>query len=567
MGNSNHLEMLAMITLSMLPCITWRGMWSLACYCLERVTRQFGYDQDIPYAPSSDKTDRNKAMEDNGQWVLVCPPIPGMAEEEFDQAGTVGEEFGQEAAGGVRATANKPSKAKVPTPSKAKTAKDKDTSRDNESDESSWGNPNPKVIEQIKRLRPIRGGRCLGEKYYDSSASFQLAASNEGIGSIPIPSDNKVPSKTEEAKWVEALAVNMEEALMNLEVRRKILASKIAKPPLPDDILNVDWSYLTSFKAESAKKAKANDVRHKSLLREARNNEDSARGDGVEGAEKGKAKATIGVSKEKGNKVTEVTSSDSSESSNHKSNNNDASFENGNGKMDTGMPTMSSVKKMAGPGETKHGGQQSATPAKSSKIDDLAMRLLKSLDEMNEDRDVSLAWFGLVPLGGLQVVGRFTMPAMLEPWACHMLDIFTNLTMRSKAKKVVVDDAFSILCATMQHMEVTPFAKNGWKISSISVEMPLTMLRVLTSKSTPLALIYQIWQRDILERPSLARPKVTWPRAWMAESGCKQRILQRCKSLWSSQENLLSNWKKGWYQPRLTWDRSIKKRNVWIPTM
>lgn len=43
-----HLEMLVMITPSMLLCIiTWQGTCDLECYCLERVAGQFGYDQDI----------------------------------------------------------------------------------------------------------------------------------------------------------------------------------------------------------------------------------------------------------------------------------------------------------------------------------------------------------------------------------------------------------------------------------------------------------------------------------------------------------------------------------------
>ncbi|GKV15405.1 hypothetical protein SLEP1_g26198 [Rubroshorea leprosula] len=62
MGNSSHLEMLAMITPSMLPCTTWQKMWSLECYCLKRVARQFGYDKDVALTPSSDKTDWNRAM-------------------------------------------------------------------------------------------------------------------------------------------------------------------------------------------------------------------------------------------------------------------------------------------------------------------------------------------------------------------------------------------------------------------------------------------------------------------------------------------------------------------------
>ncbi|GKU89661.1 hypothetical protein SLEP1_g3774 [Rubroshorea leprosula] len=129
------------------------------------------------------------------------------------------------------------------------------------------------------------------------------------------------------------------------------------------------------------------------------------------------------------------------------------------GKMDTSMLTMSSAKKMAGPGETKHGGQQSAALAKLSEVDNSTMRLLKSLDKMNEGKDVSLAQFGLLPLGGSRAVGRFIVPTMLEPWVRHLLDIFPNLTTRSKAQKVVIEDAFLILCVIMRHMEVTTFVE------------------------------------------------------------------------------------------------------------
>ncbi|GKV46433.1 hypothetical protein SLEP1_g53417 [Rubroshorea leprosula] len=255
--------------------------------------------------------------------------------------------------------ANKQNKAKAPTPSKAKTTKEKDTSRDNE------------------------------------------IASSEGFGPIPIPGDNKVPSKAKEAKQVEALVVNMEEALANLVVRRKILASKMGEPLLLDDILNVvdsiiDWSDPTSFIVESTKKAKANETSGgvkvsygmpstTKKLETAKTQPEvtilkphpiselppfsagdfelvpggfilvrktSATSDG-KGVEKGEAKATTNVGKEKGKKVTEA-------------------------------------KKVVGPGEAKHSGQPFAAPVQSSEINGLAMRLLKNLDEMNEDRDVSL---------------------------------------------------------------------------------------------------------------------------------------------------------------------------------
>ncbi|GLU06586.1 hypothetical protein SLE2022_236080 [Rubroshorea leprosula] len=87
------------------------------------------------------------------------------------------------------------------------------------------------------------------------------------------------------------------------------------------------------------------------------------------------------------------------------------------------------------------------------------MTLLMNLEEMNEDKDMSLARFGLVPMGSLQVVARFVVPAMLEAWAPHLLDIFPNPMMHSKAKKVVVEHTFSNLCAAMRHMEVTLFSE------------------------------------------------------------------------------------------------------------
>ncbi|GKV40198.1 hypothetical protein SLEP1_g47867 [Rubroshorea leprosula] len=124
--------------------------------------------------------------------------------------------------------ANKKSKTKAPTPSKVRITKEKETSNVSDSDESSWGDLDLKVIERIKKLRPICGGKHLGKMYYDLSTSFQLVASNKGLGPIPIPSDGKVLSKSEEAKRVEALAVNMEEALVNPQVRRRILTNKIS---------------------------------------------------------------------------------------------------------------------------------------------------------------------------------------------------------------------------------------------------------------------------------------------------------------------------------------------------
>ncbi|GKU96144.1 hypothetical protein SLEP1_g9415 [Rubroshorea leprosula] len=512
-----------------------RRTWSLECYYLEKVARQFGYDQDVPHVSSSDKTDWNKAMQPYIDEVTTTMWSEGAATLRFfsiaimstrlspmlEYWGTLLKKFeafiqslsevveydptsldwrimdsgypsilpfvawqkrsitrlvplvknlerADEAAPPKRSIlgkrksvthppksracrtstlpTSKQSKAKASTPFKAKTAKEKDTSHDSKSNESSWGDPNPVVIDQIKRLRLVHGGGCLGEKYYDSSASFQSPASSKGFGLIHIPSDDKVLSKSEEAKRVEALAMNMEEALANLEVRWKILASEIGEPPLPDNILNVvdfiiNWSDPAAFTVESAKKAKASKVPPQkptttrggvkvsygtpSMTKkpETAKTQPESRpiselplfkvGDfelvlggfipmrktgaaiNEKGVEKGEAKVAIGVSKEKGKKVTKHTNHELS-------------------------------KKVTDLGEAEHSSQSSTALAKLGRIDDSIMRLLKNLDEMNEYRDVSLAQFGLVPLG---------------------------------VKKVVVKDAFSILCATMRHIEVTPFVE------------------------------------------------------------------------------------------------------------
>ncbi|GKU93207.1 hypothetical protein SLEP1_g6816 [Rubroshorea leprosula] len=280
-----------------------------------------------------------------------------VVEEEYDHAVVASEELEYEVVSDVGVTASKQRKAKVPIPSKVKTIKEKETSKDNDNDESSWGDLNPESV-----------------------------TSNEGFDFIRILGDDKVLSKFEEAKRVEALVVNMEEALANLQVCRKILANEIS-------------------------------------------------------VEKGKAKAVVGVSREKGKKVTEVISSNSNESNNDRSSFDDALSKSENGseqrgkdvgfqgsidinraaleefesdmgdatkksisnksKVDVGTPAMSSTKKAANPDEIEHYGQPSSTTAKSGEIEDSTMRLLKNLDEMNKDRDVSLARFGLVPMGGL----------------------------------------------------------------------------------------------------------------------------------------------------------------------
>ncbi|GKV10876.1 hypothetical protein SLEP1_g22184 [Rubroshorea leprosula] len=323
--------------------------------------------------------------EDNGQWVPVCPPILGMVEEEYDHVAATGEELGS---------------------------------------------------------RPVHNDKRLGVKYDDSSL---IPISGDGFGPIPILGDDKVLSKSKEAKRVEALAVNMEKALANPEVRQKILANEISKPPLPDDILSVvdsiiDWSDPTSFTAELLKKAKASEAppqkpttvfkkarpRLQSVLVEKRGRR-SLRGKdkGFQGNINTNRAAPKEFKSDVGNAVKKSISNKS--------------------KVDVGTPAISLAKKATNPREVEHNGQPSSTPAKSGEIDDLALRLLKNLDEMNEDKDVSLARFGLVPMGGSRAVGMFAMPTMLESWACYLLDIFPNLMTRKKAKWWdAIDDAKSI---------------------------------------------------------------------------------------------------------------------------
>ncbi|GKV11377.1 hypothetical protein SLEP1_g22641 [Rubroshorea leprosula] len=55
-GNLGHLKMLTVIMPSMLPCITWQGLWGLESYCPKRVAWKFSYDQDIPSPSFSNKS-------------------------------------------------------------------------------------------------------------------------------------------------------------------------------------------------------------------------------------------------------------------------------------------------------------------------------------------------------------------------------------------------------------------------------------------------------------------------------------------------------------------------------
>ncbi|GKV07204.1 hypothetical protein SLEP1_g19002 [Rubroshorea leprosula] len=432
MGNSSHLEMLAVITPSMLPCITWRGTEGAATLKFLSVARMSIMSPlMLEYWDALLKKFAAfiQSLQEVVEYGSTSRDCERLFTHNYDQAGVVGEEFGQQVAGGIgvvegaeeaappkrsvlgkrksvahppksrarrtsSSLASKPNKAKVSTPSKAKIARDKDTSCDSGSNESSWGDPDPEVIEWIKRLRPVHGER-------------RLAESTEAKASEVPPHKPTTPRPISELPPFRA--GDFELVPKGFIPARKTSATSSEKVMLSFTLLSV---------------------------------------------EKGEVKAAIGVSKEKGKKVTEVISSNPSESSSCKSSRNDASFKNGNGskqrgkvvgfqgsiymnratleefksdagdatkkfvsnkgKMDIGVLTMSSTKKMVSLGETEHGDQQSAAPAKLGEIDDLVMRLLNSLDEMNEDRDVSLARFGLVPLGGSRAVDSFAVLTLLE---------------------------------------------------------------------------------------------------------------------------------------------------------
>lgn len=157
-----------------------------------------------------------------------------------------------------------------------------------------------------------------------------------------------------------------------------------------------------------------------------------------------KAKATIFTGRRRG-KVVEEISFNSSDSNRDRSNDNDASFEgdkdskqgdkneglHGNinknkatpeefessvgdvakrstsnkGKLSVDKPSLGTIKKIAIPNEVGHDSRPPSCPAESHKADDFVMRLLESLNEMNEDRDILLAKFDLVLTGSPWVVG------------------------------------------------------------------------------------------------------------------------------------------------------------------
>ncbi|GKV11551.1 hypothetical protein SLEP1_g22799 [Rubroshorea leprosula] len=339
----------------MLPRLTWRGTWSLECYCLERVVRQFNYDQDIPPTPFSNKTNWNKAMQpyideattamwsggkttDNG-CPFVCP-FMAWRRKNMAKAGLLVKNLGRKQLAMLELKVLK----SVPY----------------------FGTF--LMALQVKLVKLLLQRNQLWARGKVLFIHPKSTAFNEGLGPIPIHGDDKVLSKFEKAKRVEPLAVNMEEALANLEVHQRIMDSEIvvlypsqlSRVKKAKGKRGVKVSYGTP---KMAKKLEIAGTQLKAMIL------------------KGKVKAVVGASEEKGKVVIEEISFDSSDSSNDKLSDKDVS----KSKVNADKPSMSSMKKVASLNEVEHNDEPSSAPTKSGKDDDFIVRLLKNLEEMNED--------------------------------------------------------------------------------------------------------------------------------------------------------------------------------------
>ncbi|GKV41976.1 hypothetical protein SLEP1_g49439 [Rubroshorea leprosula] len=467
-------------------------------------------------------------------WAPICQPVPGMTEEVYGQIGAVGEELGQKATGGVRAgekvgeavpskrstlgkrknvahpfksracmtftsPTSKQGKANVPTPSKARVTKAKETNNDNNSDESSWGNPDPEVgillglsfvclfvIVDLTEDPLTYGLMFVSLLSWSTSLRAQVKAIVARGGSH----DSHGHGRGHGREHKRDMERSRGRPCMGSPSRHAGARMSGQGRPYSSD--------PASFTTESVKKAKANELppqkpsmgRHEDFIwpeiakiqLEAMvlklrpiNELPPFRASDFELVPRGfiSKKKVVTTVDEKGKKVTEEINSDSSNSNNNKFSGNDALSESENGfkqggkdvgfrggidinrvvpeelesnvgdvakksisskgKVDPGTLAMSSTKKVVSPNKTEHNGEPSSVPTKLGETDDFAARLLKNL------------------------ASKFAVLAMLEAWAHDLLDIFPNLTTRSKAKKMVVEDTFSILYATMRHMEVTLF--------------------------------------------------------------------------------------------------------------
>ncbi|GKV03857.1 hypothetical protein SLEP1_g16099 [Rubroshorea leprosula] len=144
----------------------------------------------------------------DGQWVPVYLPVLGLVGEEYHAIeGEPGQEVADDAGIGEEANEAAPSRKSalgkrksIAHPPRSKAHR---TSASPTSKQSKAQAPTPSTMRTTKGKGAIDG--------------------------VPIPGEDEIPSKPEEAKKVKALMVNMEEALANPDVHRKILAKEIAE--------------------------------------------------------------------------------------------------------------------------------------------------------------------------------------------------------------------------------------------------------------------------------------------------------------------------------------------------
>ncbi|GKV26781.1 hypothetical protein SLEP1_g36016 [Rubroshorea leprosula] len=274
-------------------------------------------------------------------------------------------------------------------------------------------------------------------------------ASKDGFNLIPVLDGEDASSKSEEAKEVEALKVNMEEALANLVVHQKILAKEIGEPPLLDYILSlvnsiINWSDYASFAAELAKKAKASSVPpSKRGVKVSYGTPNVVKRPEVAKAHPkvtilkacsisklppfstGKAKVGAVASEGKRKATVEEISFDSNENSKSKSNNSDTSSISKNGleqrNEDKGPHDSIDINKAASNELELDVGDAMKKPVSSG-----------NLNEMDKDREMSLTRFGLVPTRDAWSVGKVKVTP------------FVKMNEDSYLCKDVIDDAENI---------------------------------------------------------------------------------------------------------------------------
>ncbi|GKV11003.1 hypothetical protein SLEP1_g22292 [Rubroshorea leprosula] len=330
--------------------------------------------------------------------------------------------------------------------------------------------PNHSRVKQQSKSDAHKSGASLGSKQIKVKASMpheaKMPKENEEKTSIPqpltkgkgghifIPDNDEVSSKAKEAKNVEALmknmdeasakdmekalTKNMDEALVRLEACCKIIADEADEPSplgsiigLIDDIF--DWNDFASFAAqdfcllygyqpvETATKSKpkespyfkADDI---FLALKKSSIEENVEIEIVEEKE-----IQVAANKDKGKKVVKEPNPKSNEDSDMKSTKSDE-VSRDNPLLEKGMPYLA------------------VAPEES----------IPSKDEINVDEPTICIAKKAVSFGKIISENKcFLVPAKLS----------NRENMRNKAKKVLIENAFINLCATMRHMEVTPFAE------------------------------------------------------------------------------------------------------------